>query len=152
METTKDPRSAVVPYLIAIIVIAAFLATSANSGLALPSTFIPTTTSSSSTVCSATPPTGEIEFHEASGLTLHDFRRLETILHRRVLRYVRCQGLLDDSNAAGMLIWQASGGFNVDASVPIDGEDRAGIERLVRYCARQPFAPERPPAVGKFDS
>jgi hypothetical protein len=27
--------------------------------------------------------------------------------------------------------------------VPIEGEDRAGIERLVRYCARPPFALER---------
>ena len=36
-----------------------------------------------------------------------------------------------------------SGGFSVDASVRIEGEDRAGIERLVRYCARPPFALER---------
>jgi hypothetical protein len=34
-------------------------------------------------------------------------------------------------------------GFSVDASVRIEGEDRAGIERLVRYCARPPFALER---------
>ena len=36
-----------------------------------------------------------------------------------------------------------SGGFSVDASVRIEGEDRAGIERFVRYCARPPFALER---------
>jgi hypothetical protein len=34
-------------------------------------------------------------------------------------------------------------GFSVDASVRIESEDRAGIERLVRYCARPPFALER---------
>jgi len=34
-------------------------------------------------------------------------------------------------------------GFSVDASVRIEAEDRAGIERLVRYCARPPFALER---------
>ncbi|NIV26487.1 MAG: hypothetical protein GWN45_03780 [Gammaproteobacteria bacterium] len=33
--------------------------------------------------------------------------------------------------------------FSVDASVRIEAEDRAGIERLVRYCARPPFALER---------
>ena len=33
-----------------------------------------------------------------------------------------------------MLNWQGSGGFSVDASVRIEAEDRAGIERLVRYC------------------
>ena len=42
-----------------------------------------------------------------------------------------------------MLTWQGSGGFSVDASVRIEGEDRAGIERLLRYCARPPFALER---------
>jgi hypothetical protein len=42
-----------------------------------------------------------------------------------------------------MLTWQGSGGFSVDGSVRIEGEDRAGIERLVRYCARPPFALER---------
>ncbi|HSH74758.1 MAG TPA: transposase, partial [Longimicrobiales bacterium] len=33
--------------------------------------------------------------------------------------------------------------FSVDASVRIETEDPAGIERLVRYCARPPFALER---------
>jgi hypothetical protein len=30
----------------------------------------------------------------------------------------------------------------VDASVGIEGTDRAGLERLLRYCARPPFALE----------
>jgi len=42
-----------------------------------------------------------------------------------------------------MLTWQGSRGFSVDASVRIEAEDRAGIKRLVRYCARPPFALER---------
>jgi hypothetical protein len=37
-----------------------------------------------------------------------------------------------------MLNWQGSGGFSFDASVRIEAEDRAGIERLVRYCYRFP--------------
>ena len=42
-----------------------------------------------------------------------------------------------------MRTWRGTGGFSVDASVRIEGEDRAGLERLVRYCARGPFALER---------
>ena len=33
-----------------------------------------------------------------------------------------------------------STGFSLDASVRIEGADRAGRERLLRYCARPPFA------------
>lgn len=34
------------------------------------------------------------------------------------------------------------GGFSVDASVRIEGADRTGLERLLRYCARPPFSLE----------
>ncbi len=34
-------------------------------------------------------------------------------------------------------------GCSLDASVRIEGPDRAGVERLLRYCARPPFALER---------
>ncbi len=39
--------------------------------------------------------------------------------------------------------WEHGGGFSVDASVRIEAADRAGRERLLRYCARPPFALER---------
>jgi len=39
-----------------------------------------------------------------------------------------------------MLNWQGSGGISVDASVRIEAEDRAGVERLVPYCDHPPFA------------
>jgi hypothetical protein len=42
-----------------------------------------------------------------------------------------------------ILGWQASGGFNVDASVRVGVDDRAAVERLVRRCARGPLALER---------
>mgnify|MGYP006293738875 FL=1 len=35
------------------------------------------------------------------------------------------------------------GGFSLDASVRIEGWDRQGLERVLRYCARPPFALER---------
>jgi hypothetical protein len=34
-------------------------------------------------------------------------------------------------------------GFSIDAGVRIEPHDRAALERLVRYCARPPFAMER---------
>ena len=39
--------------------------------------------------------------------------------------------------------WEHGGGFSVDASVRIEAADRAGRERLLRYCARPPLALER---------
>ena len=36
--------------------------------------------------------------------------------------------------------WDHGGGFSLDASVRIEGADRASRERLLRYCARPPFA------------
>jgi hypothetical protein len=69
-------------------------------------------------------------------------------MQRRVLRAFRRRELLDDATADDMLTWQATGGFSVDASVRIERDDRAGVERLVRYCARPPFALERLHALG----
>jgi hypothetical protein len=42
-----------------------------------------------------------------------------------------------------MLTWDHGGGFSLDASVRIEATDRTGLERLIRYCARPPFALER---------
>jgi hypothetical protein len=39
--------------------------------------------------------------------------------------------------------WDHGGGFSVDASVRIEADDRLGLERLLRYCARPAFALER---------
>jgi len=41
-----------------------------------------------------------------------------------------------------MLTWQGTGGFSLDASVRIHGSDRAGRERLIRYCAGVERVPE----------
>ena len=40
------------------------------------------------------------------------------------------------------------GGFSLNASVRIEATDREGLERLIRYCARPPFALERLHLVG----
>jgi hypothetical protein len=42
-----------------------------------------------------------------------------------------------------MELWEHGGGFSLDARVRIAANDRHGLERLLRYCARPPFAAER---------
>jgi hypothetical protein len=86
---------------------------------------------------------GSVTFHEATHLTADDVLRLERTLQRRVLRLFQRRGRLDEYTVEDMLTWQASGGFSLDASVRNHGSDSAGRERLLRYCARPPFALER---------
>jgi hypothetical protein len=83
---------------------------------------------------------GGAGFHEASGLSPEHWWHLERALQRRVLWAFPKRGLIEEDAAQDMLTWQVSGGFSVDVSVRIEGEDRIGIERLVRYCARGPLA------------
>jgi hypothetical protein len=50
--------------------------------------------------------------------------------------------LLEGFDAKKMLAYRHSG-FSVDTSVCIAAHDRAGLERLLRYCARPAFALDR---------
>jgi hypothetical protein len=86
---------------------------------------------------------GEARFDEATYFSADDARALAPILQRRVLRLFQRRGLLEEHTVDDMLTWQGTGGFSVDASVRIHGSDRAGRERLLRYCARPPFALDR---------
>lgn len=52
------------------------------------------------------------------------------------------RGLLESVDAKEMLTYKHSG-FSVEAGVCIEAHDRAALERLLRYCARPPFAMER---------
>ena len=52
------------------------------------------------------------------------------------------RGLIEKVDAKEMLSYQHSG-FSVDTGVCIQAHDRAALERLLRYCARPPFAMER---------
>ncbi len=60
-----------------------------------------------------------------------------------MLRWFARQGYLDKDDAKDIAQWSNSGGFSVDASVRIVADDRAGLELLLRYCARPPFALDR---------
>ena len=60
-------------------------------------------------------------------------------LRSRILRAFVGRGLLEGFEVQQMLGCKHSG-FSVDTSVCIAAQDRAGLERLLRYCARPPFA------------
>jgi hypothetical protein len=60
----------------------------------------------------------------------------------RVLRWFTRRGLIEPDDVREMLAWENSG-FCLDAAVRVPADDRAGLERLLRYCARPPFALER---------
>lgn len=47
----------------------------------------------------------------------------------------------DDARTMGQ--WRHGGAFSVDGSVRIEAADRAGRERLLRYCIRPQFALNR---------
>jgi hypothetical protein len=87
---------------------------------------------------------GGVQFRQASALALapEAVAAIEAQVRRRVLRWFSRHGLLDPDDARDMLTWDNSG-FSLDASVCIAGHDRAELERLLRDCARPPFALER---------
>jgi Putative transposase len=86
---------------------------------------------------------GQVHFAEADALTPEDLAAVQQQVRARVLRWFARAGTLDPADARDMAGWHHGGGFSLDASVRIDGHDRAGLERLLRYCARPPFALER---------
>ena len=61
----------------------------------------------------------------------------------RVLELFERRGILSSETVAEMQGWGHSGGFSVHAGVRVAAPDRAGRERLLRYCARPMFAGER---------
>ena len=85
---------------------------------------------------------GEVRFLQAAAPTPQEIAALAERVRRRVLRWFARSGLLDADDARDRLAWD-NGGFSLDAAVRIGQNDRAGLERLRRYCARPPFALER---------
>ncbi len=75
--------------------------------------------------------------------TQDEIQQLQQRLRHKILQYFRRHDLLEPKIVEEMLAWNHSGGFSLDASVRIEAWDRAGLERLLRYCARPPFASER---------
>jgi hypothetical protein len=89
-----------------------------------------------------------LRFHEATALTRELLEGLQHTVRKRVLRHFARHGLLEPHEAEDLLSWDHGGGFSLDASVRIEATDREGLERLIRYCARGPFALDRLHLVG----
>ncbi|MGH8848541.1 MAG: transposase, partial [Polaromonas sp.] len=74
---------------------------------------------------------------------LKPIAQVQSDVRRRILRAFVGRGLMEAHDAKDMAAYQHGGGFSVDAGVCITAADRAGLERLLRYCARPPFAMDR---------
>jgi hypothetical protein len=68
---------------------------------------------------------------------------VQTQVRRRLLRAFVRRGPIDTQDRKEMEPWEHGGGFSLDARVRIEAQDRQGLERLLRYCARPPFAADR---------
>ena len=88
-------------------------------------------------------PADAVVFHAAAGLDATAIAAVATQVRQRLLRVFVRRGLLPGDDARAMARWEHGGGFSVDGSVRIEADDRAGRERLLRYCARPPFALQR---------
>jgi len=84
-----------------------------------------------------------IRWFEAIALTPAAITAAQKQIQHRVLRLFIKQGLLDSLDAAEMEQWEHGGGFSLNAEVRIEAQDRSGLERLFRYCARPIYAAER---------
>jgi hypothetical protein len=86
---------------------------------------------------------GGAQFHEARALGPEALAEIQVRVRTRLLRALSRRNLLEREDAQAMGEWEHGGGFSLDASVRIEGDDRPGLERLLRYCARPAFALER---------
>jgi hypothetical protein len=83
-----------------------------------------------------------VRFRAAAELTPEAVAAIAEQVRVRVLRWFARSGLIERDDVREMLTWENSG-FSLDAAVRVGAHDRAGLERLLRYCARPPFALER---------
>ena len=84
-----------------------------------------------------------VAFHAATGLDAAVIAQVQANVSKRILRAFVARGHIEACDAKDMAAYAHGGGFSVDAGVRIEAPDRAGLEQLLRYCARPPFAMER---------
>ena len=87
---------------------------------------------------------------DADAITFHPAQiddaaiaEVQAKVRKRLLRAFVARGHLESHDAKNMAAYAHGCGFSVDAGVRIEATDRAGLERLLRYCARPPFAMDR---------
>jgi hypothetical protein len=83
-----------------------------------------------------------VRFRPAAALTPDALAAIAEQVRVRVLRWFARSGLIEPDDVREMLAWDNSG-FSLDAAVRVAAPARASLERLLRYCARPPFALER---------
>ena len=76
-------------------------------------------------------------------LSAEQMAHLQRTIRQRIVRLFVRRGLLDKAEGQAMNTCKHDGGFSLEASVRIEANDRQGLERLLRYCARPAFAQER---------
>ena len=86
---------------------------------------------------------GVATFHESCALEQKWLDQVQAKVRRRLLRALTRRGVLEPEDAQTMASWEHGGGFSLEASVRVEADDRPGLERLLRYCARPAFALER---------
>jgi len=72
-----------------------------------------------------------------------DERCAELLFRKKVLELLKGEGLLSGEREQLLLSWQHQTGFWVDASVKVEPEDEASVQRLARYILRPPVSLER---------
>ncbi|MGH8252059.1 MAG: transposase [Steroidobacteraceae bacterium] len=87
-------------------------------------------------------PEGALRFHRAA-LDARSAQVVQRQIRGRVLRLCTRQGAISPEVATALAAWAHGGGFSLHAGVVIEAENRAGLERLLRYCARPAFPSER---------
>jgi hypothetical protein len=88
-------------------------------------------------------PDHRVRFIAVNELEADDAEAVQRRVRRRILRALVRRRILDADDRKEMELWNHGGGFSLDATVRIEANDRRGLERLLRYCARPPFAAER---------
>jgi Putative transposase len=68
---------------------------------------------------------------------------VQQTVRSQLLRAFIKRGYIDSDDAKAMQPYAHGGGFSVDGSVRIGRHDRQGLERLLRYCAKPPYAGQR---------
>ena len=83
-----------------------------------------------------------LRFDQAT-ITPEAIVKAQSEVRERVLRLFKRRALLSAEDVEAMRQWGHEGGFSLNADVTVAAWDRAGLERLLRYCARPIFASER---------
>ena len=83
-----------------------------------------------------------IKFTPVDHLGPEDIEIIEQKVRNRVLKLFKRSKILSPDQVDSMLGWKNSG-FSLNADVGIGAEDRNGLERLLRYCARPAFASDQ---------